>query len=259
MPVEVTRLTSLQLDEINEIRIPKNNGNDILFNKSQSSNGETFWEMLSPYKIKAHQFRINTLLSLTQTPVQKFYASSDINLMDYELDKPRARIIFNNTSISFGKSNPLSSQRYILSENKMTLLLDQLYPLVSAQASTFVDLNLLPDNATISSIKLPDLGINKTQQNTWGITPAKKLTADEIQAFIENWMNAQAFSVHRYLQRKQLGVIKILTEQGNIDFIISDDDPWLILARPDLNIEYHLDKTFKNKLLDFFKKSENDA
>jgi len=258
-PIEVTRLTSLKLDEINHIRIPKNNGTDIVFNKTQSVKGITIWEMLSPYQIEAHQFRVNTLLSLTQTPVDKLYPASDINLADFALDKPRANIFFNKVSVSFGKSNTLNNKRYIMSENNMALLADQLYPLVSAQPSTFISLKPLADNIAINSIKLPDLNITRNDENNWQASPGNTLNPNQIQAIITHWKTAQAFSVHRYLQRKQLGSIEIKTQGKKIIFIISDDDPWLILARPDLNIEYHLDSSYKNKLLGPSKKSKHNA
>ena len=253
--VEVTRLTHLNINKINMILIPKDNGNDILFKKTKKNN-ESQWVMIKPYQINAHQFRVNTLLSLTQTPVDKAYDTSDLNLADYSLDTPRARILFNNTEIFFGKSNPLNNKRYIMSNNKMALLLDQTYPLVSAQAASFVDLSLINTLSNITAIKFSDLAVSKDENNLWQSTPANKLNTDQIQQLVEQWKTVQAFSVHRYLQRKQLGNIDIYIDNKPVSFIVSDDDPWLIIARPDLNIEYHLDTSFKNKLFVHFKSPE---
>lgn len=252
--VEITRLTPLNIDEINQILIPKENGNDILFKKTKKNNNDiTQWRMVKPYQISAHQFRVNTLLSLTQTPVDKSYETSELNLADYSLDTPRARILFNSTEILFGKSNPLNNKRYIMANNKVVLLLDQTYPLVSAQAASFVDLSLIDDSSNITEIKFSDLSVSKNKNNLWQSNPANKLNADQIQQLLEQWKTVQAFSVHRYLQRKQLGNINIYIDDESVSFIISDDDPWLIIARPDLNIEYHLDISFKDKLLGHFK------
>lgn len=242
-PVEVTRLTSLNLNDINQILIPKENGADILFKKTLAiNNDETQWKMIKPYQINAHQFRVNTLLSLTQTPVDKSYNVSELNPGDYSLDTPRARIIFNHTEIIFGKSNPLNNKRYIMANNKMSLLLDQTYPLVSAQATSFIDLSLINSSSNITAIKFSDQGVTNN-----------KLSTDQLQQLVEQWKTAQAFSVHRYLERKQLGSIDVYIDDTPVSFIISDDDPWLILARPDLNIEYHLDSSLKDKLLGHFK------
>lgn len=150
-PVKVSNLTPLRLDEINLIQIPRDQAEDILLKKTSNSDNKTIWQMLTPYKIKAHQFRINTLLGLTQTPIDKFYNIKDLELAQYALDKPRASIIFNTTKISFGKSNPLNNKRYLMTEQKMVLVNDQLYPLVSSQPATFIDLSLLlPENKIVS-------------------------------------------------------------------------------------------------------------
>ena len=249
---DIKRLTSLTLDEINTIRIPRENNLDIVLQKTSSEDNEITWQMLKPYAIKAHQFRINTLLSLTQTPIEDSYDSRTLTLSDYALDKPRARIVFNSTEIHFGKTNPLNNKRYLLSNDQLSLVNDQLYPLVSAQAATFVDLSLLHNN-DIHSISLPDVKIHRLDNIHWESTSSKptdkQLSADQIQSLLETWRNAQAFAVHRYLPRKKIGLIKITFKNSSIDFELSDNDPWLIIARPDLGIEYHLDKSLSHALL----------
>jgi len=242
--IETQHLSSLKIEEITEIRIPRKQDKDIVFHKSD----EAIWFMLKPYSVKAHQFRINTLLGLTQTPIQKSYNTDSLNLSDYALDQPRARIIFNATEISFGKINPVNNKRYLLAENKISLLDDQIYPLVSAQASSFIDLALLPDNFKITKIETPTITVELRSNNVWNASDKSKLNADQIQAFLQHWKSAQAFAIHAYLSRKNLGKIKISSPSKTITFEITDDDPWLILASPELNIEYHLDKSQKNIL-----------
>lgn len=229
-------LSSLNLDEITLITIPKDKRADLVFKKNAA--GE--WLMTSPYKVHAHQFRINTLLKLSQVNVDKKYNIDDLNLADYALDKPRARIIFNQTEIAFGKTNPLNNRRYLMAENNLLLINDMSFPLVSAQAASFVDLQLLPKNASVTSIE-----INNEQYEQANI--------------IKAWQAAKAFSVHRYLARKNLGLIKINMKNQHITFEITDDEPWLILARVELGIEYHLDKSLKDALLGIDKISQPDA
>lgn len=251
-PADTNRLTQLSLDEINTIRIPREDNFEIILQKKISTTNEATWFMIKPYSIKAHQFRVNTLLSLTQTPVTESYDSKPLNLSHYALDKPRARIVFNSTEILFGATNPLNNKRYFLSNHKLTLLDDQIYPLVSSQAATFVDLNLLHEK-DISSISLPDLKIFKTEDGHWNSSSTNSsknnLTADKIQSLLDNWRHAQAFAVHRYMPRKQLGKIEITTADSMITFELSDNDPWLIIARADLGIEYHMDSSLAKSLL----------
>jgi Domain of unknown function (DUF4340) len=238
------KLSSLNIDEIEKIHIDRDSDRDILFVKKSNN----IWYMTKPFQIKAHPFRIKTLLGLTQTPVNKSYAIDSLNLSDYALDPPRARITFNSTEFAFGKTNSINNQRYLLAENKLTLINDQVYPLVSAQASSFIDLSILPDNYTINKIRTPEITILLNNNGAWESTGNNRLNADQIQQLLQNWSSAQAFAIHKYMIRKQLGKIEISSLTKTLIFEITDTDPWLILALPDVGLEYHLDKTQKDLL-----------
>lgn len=240
------RLTQLQLDEISLIRIPRDNNNDIVIEKISDDSGQKIWQMQQPYSIKAHQFRVNTLLKLSQLPLEKSWSVDDLDLADYGLEPPRARIQFNQQQIAFGKTSPLNHQRYLLHNNKISLHADETYPLVSAQPASLVDLNLLP-RSDIISLNASQLQLYQNDTGHWQNN--QQLTADQIQIILQQWKNAQAFAVHAYMPRKQLGNISIQLAQQTIEFEITDDDPWLILARPELGIEYHMDAALKNRLL----------
>jgi len=243
-PVE--RMSQLQLDEINLIRIPRDDNNDIVIEKISDASGNESWQMQQPYAIKAHAFRVNTLLKLSQLPVEQSWPVDQLNLANYGLQPPRARIQFNQQEIAFGKTSPLNNKRYLLHNNTISLHADETYPLVSAQPASLVDLYLLQQREPLE-ISSPQLQLYQNDAGHWQSN--KKLTADQIQTILQNWKGAQAFAVHTYMPRKQLGKITIQLAQQTIEFEITDDNPWLILARPELGIEYHLDAALKNRLL----------
>lgn len=258
-PDNIQHLSSLSLNEINFIKISRADDEDIIFKKE----ADDTWYMTQPYQLKAHQFRIKTLLNLTQTPINKIYDIKDLDLRQYALDAPRARITFNKTQIHFGKTNPLSDMRYFLAEGKMSLIADQTYPLVSAQASSFIDLKLIPDNYPITKIQTPAINIFQSNDTTWSnsqnVTGKNTLNSDQIQTLLQHWKSAQAFAVHKYLPRKHLGKIEINSHTKILIFHITDDDPWLILAFPDLGIEYHLDASQKDLLFGIMPADKIDA
>ncbi|VAW66449.1 hypothetical protein MNBD_GAMMA11-3469 [hydrothermal vent metagenome] len=254
-PTEVRRLTSLNIDKIQKIQIPRKQGESILFLKNKFSE----WYMQTPYALKAHKFRINTLLGLTQTPIEKAYNAEELQLSDYALDTPRASITFDNTTIKFGKTNPLNKQRYLLINHEVFLLMDQTYPLVSAQAASFINLSLIPESFNIIKITAPETDVFLDNNGQWQSSGENRLNASQIQSLVRSWNATQAFAVHRYLPRKQLGEITLYSEHKNITFIISDTDPWLILALPNTGIEYHLDKSLKDTLFGNFNRADTDA
>lgn len=248
-------LTSLNADDITLITITKPDNREFVFEKKPGS----LWYMTQPFQLKAHQFRINTLLKLLRTPVSKTYDTGSLDLSHYALLKPRAKIKFNDTEILFGKTNPVNNKRYLLVDNKISLILDQTYPLVSAQAASFIGLSLLPNNFNINRIKTPASSIYLDNDGKWTSTEKASLNADQIQVLLSNWRSAKAFAVHKYLKRKDLGKIEISSETKTLIFQITDEEPWIVLALPDLNIEYHIDKSQKNSLYGIFKKVTPDA
>jgi len=242
--IKKQRITSLDKASINKITIARETENIIL------SKEDGNWLMESPHNTRAHTFRINTLLNLVELESNNTYNTSNIDLKTFGLDKPRAKIIFNNTLIEFGKANPVNRQRYLKTGNNLFLVDDNTYPLINSQPTSFVDLALLYENAKIQKIILPELTIHKDKNNIWKADSITSASADGIQNLLQNWKFAKAFSVHAYMPRKKLGSINIVLHNSEIiAFEITDNDPWLILARPELGIEYHLDISNKNQLL----------
>lgn len=237
-------LTTLHRDAISHIVIPREKG-DIVIDKKD---GE--WRMQSPYQIRAHQFRINRLLDLATSVVDKQYDFDEHNAAQFGLEKPHSRIRFDDTTITFGEKNPLNQKRYAQTGNHLYLVDDELYPLINAQPSSFADLQLLEPEQQIKAIELPGFSLQQNAQGGWRAQPDQHTDADTVNRFIEHWETAQAFGVHAYMARKQLGKIRITLQDNTIiELEITDTSPWLILGRPQLGIEYHFDRKFNDSLL----------
>lgn len=245
---QVHRLTQLQPNDIHTIVIPRSKG-DIVLEKIGDH-----WQMQSPYQLRAHDFRIERLIDMATSEVDRQYDSQGLKLEAYGIDEHSSSIRFNDTTIRYGNTNPLNNKRYVLVDKQLYLIDDQLYPLINSQPSSFADLALLDSTQRISAIQLPGLHVYKNEKGSWQAEQKNHtdafIDADSLQTLVDNWQSAQAFGVHAYLQRKQLGRIQLhLTDGTTIDLIISDTSPWLILGRPQLGIEYHFDKSFNQRLL----------
>ena len=240
----VSLLTSLQREAITSIVIPRDKA-DIVLKKTGDS-----WNMLSPYKLRAHDFRVERLIDLATSVVDKQYDSNILQLEKFGITETSTRIQFNDTVIRYGDINPVNQRRYVLVNQHLSLIDDQLYPLIRSQPSSFVDLALLDTEQTIQQIVLPELRIYKNTQGSWTTQPVMRIAADRLQEFVDDWQGLQAFGVHAYMSRQQLGEIELhLQDNSVIQLNISATSPWLILGRPELGIEYHLDKSFSQRLL----------
>jgi hypothetical protein len=241
---QLDRLTEIDVNSIRTIDIQHNKNKTNLIKHNQR------WEITQPTSIAANDFRINSLLKLLNAPVHSQYSVDEVNLADTGLEKSATKISFDGQEITFGTHNTATELRYIQLNNSVFTIEDVYYPLISSNFSTLVSFNLLPNDSHIKKLILRNQTITKNLMNFWQSNI--KLTADNLNKVIDDWKTTQAFGVHEYLKREKLGEVFVYLEntQEPITFIIADDDPWLILARPELGLEYHLNIEAYNKLIE---------
>ena len=234
-------LTAIDTSSIRSIKINHNNNQTDIIKRDNET-----WSIRSPANIDANNFRINSLLDLLNTPIHKKYAIAEIDLKSISLQKTATSIKFDDTVISFGDINPATRLRYIKLDNFIYTIEDIFYPLLSSNFSTLVSLNLLPENSEITKLILPNQVISKDNNQFWQSNIAS--TADGINTIIDDWQHIQAFGAHKYFERNPDKTIDydevfiyIKSQEQAIRYLITDTDPWLILARPEIDLEYHLD------------------
>lgn len=239
------RLTDIDVSSINSIHIQHNNNKTILVKNSRQQ-----WSITQPVSVAANHFRINSLLKLLNAPVHKQYSIDEINLSDTGLKDSSTTVSFNEQSITFGINNTATSLRYVRLNNSVFTIEDVYHPFISSNFGTLVSLNLLPNDSHIEKLVIKNQTIDKDEKGLWQSTI--DITADNINKAIDHWNSIQAFGVHEYLQREELGKVFIYLAGTTtpVAYVITDTDPWLILARPELGLEYHLDVDAYNKLIE---------
>lgn len=228
-------LTGIAPDKINQIRIIRNGQDEIRFEKQSG-----LWMMQSPYQLRASDLRINTMLKLLGAHSYAQYNSKNTQLSRFLLDQPQVSIEFNGARIDFGDVSPLEERRYVMYNNVVHIINDVLFQQLQAPAYFFLNTRLLPEHATITTILLPGHAIRR-QQGVWTVDPATNISADKIVELANAWRDADAITVSKFEDTTQHDSVRIELEKlGAIEFIIVREPPQLILARPDLGIQYHL-------------------
>jgi len=240
---ESEQLTQLSADEVTQIEIRHNQRHIIL--QKQNDN----WRMLQPVEIDANGFRIDTILKMLNTVSHAAYPTAGLEPEKYGISENSTAVSFNGTRIDFGIVNPINNYRYVRVADSIHLIDDHFYPLLSSQTGTLVARELLPGDAVIEKLELPGLSFYRDENNLWRSNG--DISPDDINETLHQWKNGQAFGVHNYMTRDPISEIKVYLS-GNTDpviFYLTDTDPWLILARPDLDIEYHFNLEFYDRLL----------
>lgn len=238
------RLTPSNLEEITSINIRHNKNNTIIVKQPDDQ-----WQITQPINIAANNFRINSILKLINAPVHNQYSLNDIDTHATGLETPETLIQFNNISIAFGITNPVTNLRYVKLGDSVYTIEDVYHPLLSSHFGTLVSLNLLPPNNNIEKLILTNQTISKDDNGLWHSN--NKISADTMVKTVQHWQQLQAFGVHEYVPRETLGEVFVYLEnqQQPVSYVITDTDPWLIIARPEIGLEYHLDIEAYNLLI----------
>lgn len=211
------------------------------------------WQLIQPAKARANQTRIKLLLSLLEQPVQPpLSVTETTNLADFGLEKPNLILSFNQQRFAFGDIESLSGYRYILHNQQIFLVNDDISPLLGASASSFIDNRLLDPASDIQNLQLPKLldtngeqfsaELSIYQQNTSWISKPDNHAQDKLLALLQNWQQAYAMQVvitpENFISEDKPVVVIDLVDNTQRRFFVSHSEDGLTLADPDLQLQY---------------------
>ena len=226
--VEEVLLSNIDPQKIDRIQVKLKNKENIIFQKK-----EKHWYMISPFNLLANPNRMQTMLNFLQAYSYTKFGTDNLELEKFSLLMPELSIVFNDYEIVFGAVNPLEPKlRYVMAQSNVYLVRDGLYQQLLAPVTFFLNKKILPHQKKIKSIELP------------------KGFAEQEEKFIKAWQVAEALNVLKYEGVEAVAMVKIVLTSGeNIVYEILRYEPDLILARPDMGIQYQVDSEVANQLL----------
>lgn len=254
---ELPRLSDTDINTIDNIIIRHHRTSTVI-----NKNTDGKWFVTQPIEIAANNFRISSILKLLNAPVHNHFPLSQIGMEKFsghksghkagDEDNIVTSIQFDDTTIRFGITNPATKLRFVLLGDTVYTIEDFYAPLVTSHFGTLVSLNLLPEDSHIEKLTLLNQTIDKDKKGRW--QSSITMDADTVSETLDSWLHAQAFGIHAYMKRSDDGLetakkVSIQLNDKTIDFIVSDIEPWVILSRPEIGLEYHLDAEAYDKLL----------
>lgn len=252
----VQLLTSLNPADINTIDIQQRQKNDIKLIRDKTS-----WQLMSPYSAPVSQTRINLILSLLSTPIHgEFQPMDTSSLAQFGLSSPSVIVSLNNESFALGDVEPISKRRYVLYQHIIYLIDDDVMPLLTANADSFIDNRLIAEYKTIEKLILPR---SLTNPETLQITISdgqwqsddKKLTTDTLKVLIDSWQFAYATQVRKVASAELMAkpdpqiTLWLSDQEKPVSLIMQSTDNNLILTNQDLSLEYIFPMAMGTQLL----------
>lgn len=240
-------LLDLAREEIGQITIRRQGQEDVELKRAADGS----WQLLQPLQVAASDYRIDSLLRITGTKSLASFPADSERLAQYHLEQPKVTLVLNNdTEIHFGDSTPLDHRRYVLLGNRVHLISDTHYYHLVGEYTTYIRPQPLPEGASITALHLPELSL-AWRDERWQLEPAPETySADQITRLLDAWRYASAIQVKRYDGKGGEAIsVQLKGMEEPLNFLLSARSPDLVLARPDLQIEYHFPEASAEELL----------
>lgn len=236
-PVPET-ITQVSAESITRIRVTRKERMPLNFVK-----GDSGWQLENHRVLPASEFQLHAVLGILSARPGHSYPDDALNLAEAGLDPPLATLLLNDTLINIGGTTPLDRQRYVQHGNTVYLLNDTYQHLVNADWTNFVDRRLVPADAVLTGLQLPDFTLTRNDEQHWQVSPASR-DSDTVglETFVQNWQSADATYIRRFDGDAPAGQPVILTLAGNrpaVKLYLAAREPELILTRPDWGIQYY--------------------
>jgi hypothetical protein len=193
---QTTQLSTLSAQAVNQIRIQRPGKAVISLQQHEQQ-----WTLSEPFSARANQTRVNLLLSLLSAPLHgQFQPMDQSALAQFGLSEPQVVLTMNEQQFAFGGTEPLNQNRYILHEGMVYLIQDDVTPLLTATAGSFVDNRLIEEQHQLRQLELP-VEVNSTdtitlskQEGRWHSDHAG-ISSDALKALVDSWQHAYAMQV----------------------------------------------------------------
>jgi hypothetical protein len=248
-----TRLTTMSAEAIERVRILYADGEEILLKKQQGR-----WLLFAPLHARVSQAKLRNLVTLLGATSELQLPADTDNLQKFGLDTPKAQLWFNDEEIGVGMQHPFKDARYVLYRDRVQLIAAHHFAPASYRYNNLLDTRLLEDEGKLVALELPRFNLRLNGQK-WEIQPKNTdITADRINAFVDEWRYARAFAVGRYSGRPMRDRIRIVFDNqdktsarknNNLELGILSYTPELVLYRADEGLEYRFTEDTANRLL----------
>jgi hypothetical protein len=243
-------LTTLSPVEVNHIQVSRLQRPELAFTRQAET-----WLLAGDPPLPASPFQVQGLLALLQARTERHYPADSLDLQGLGLDPPQASVILDdNTTFLIGNTEPLDNMRYVQYGTTVYLVEDHYQHLINADRTNFIERRLLDEDASITRLALPDLTLTQDADGHWEAHPDKPaVSAAAVRQLLVYWQQASALYVRPYAPKPASSriTLELANSETPIVFELLADKPELILARPDLGIQYHFSQAIGERLLEF--------
>jgi hypothetical protein len=242
-PPEI-KLTSLDAQSVKRIEFHPPRGEGFALVRDGKD-----WFIEQP-RLRAQPFRVDTILELPGAVSAAQLTLADNKDNAFGVDPPQARIVFDQTEIAFGLTNPVGLRRYVRVGDAVHLIDDRYFHHAASKWTDWVDRRLLPEGVTLTRLELPDLTLTRADTG-WQLSPQRPgIGADAITELVDEWQRAYAMDVEQAEPPADARPIRLTWNGGALELALArDGDEWLLYRR-DAPVRYRFSDNQGRRLLE---------
>ena len=199
------------------------------------------WLFEKPVRWPANNITVERLISIVTSEADSRLPAEGIDLATFGLQFPKTILTLNDTRILFGAINNIGGRRYIMIGSTIYLLPDIHLHFITQGIAGLIDRRLLPRSISLKSLKLAELSLSKSSNGDWQSDTIGEVEVGRLNQIAKNWQTLDAGRVKIYHKSKMPGqkIVARLEDGNEIDFFLISVKPEIVIARPDLGVQYH--------------------
>lgn len=214
----------------------------------------TDWMLERPYTARADRAQIERLLDLLDARSRDKLPATD--LQRFDLDAPALKVTFNDATIAFGTTNPMTQEQYVLAGDGVYLIGAQYRSFVPDAAQRLLTHALFrPDEKPVAFV-LPGFAVQQ-RDGKWemvplpaGMTAKDRPSQDDYNRWVEDWKLSSSLSTQPAAGAQPSEWIEVKLADGkSLRIGIVRRDPELVLMRADEKLEFFFSGETKAHLL----------
>jgi hypothetical protein len=195
---------------------------------------------------------VERLLDLASASSKEKLSATDLKRFD--LDTPSLKVSFDQQSFSFGTTNPLSQDQYVLAGDSVYLLSSFYTSLVPQKAERLLAHTLFREGEKPTAFAYKAFQLEQ-RDGKWQLAPAPgadkdKPSQDDVNRWVEEWRFASSLLTQPAGGKTPVDTIEVrLTDGKTLKFGVLQKEPELILLRPDEKLQYYFSGEVARRLL----------
>ncbi len=211
------------------------------YNFTLRRNSASQWRFEKPVAWPANNIVLERLISIVSSETDSRLSADEIDLATLGLQFPKAILTLNNTRVLFGSTNNIGGRRYVMIGSMVYLLPDLHLHFVTQGIRGLIDRRLLPRSIPLKSLKLAELSLTRSSDGNWQTETSAENDADRLNQLANNWQTLEAGNIKTYDKAKNplQKIVAGLQDGSKVDFYLMSIKPEIVIARPELNLQYH--------------------